>query len=69
MAGPSALLWVVNRRPDLDWLVDSFDQLLRLDGSGADEVMRPADVLTAGTSKAAATFEEMVEAMIVAASP
>jgi hypothetical protein len=35
----------------------------------ASESMRLADVLSAGTESAAATFEEMVEAMVTATAP
>jgi hypothetical protein len=68
MAQPIALLWAVHR-PDLDWLVDRFDQLLRRSGMDAGDSMRLADVVSAGTKAGAATFEEMVEAMIAASSP
>lgn len=66
MALPVALLWTVHR-PDLGWLVENFDRLLRLYGLEASEAMRAADTLSAGTKESAATFEDMVEAMVTAA--
>jgi len=66
MALPVALLWTVHR-PDLGWLVEHFDRLLRLYGLEASEAMRAADTLSAGTKESAATFEDMVEAMVAAA--
>jgi len=48
------------------WLAPHFDQLLRLYGHNADEATEVADTLTASTQLAAASFEEMVEAMLIA---
>lgn len=48
------------------WLAPRFDQLLRLYGHDAGEAPEVADTLTASTQLAAASFEEMVEAMLIA---
>src|SRR5688572_14205308 len=66
MALPVALLWVVHR-PDLGCLVERFDTLLRLYGEPASESMRVADTLSAGTKASAATFTEMLDALVAAA--
>lgn len=47
------------------WLAPRFDQLLRLYGHKADEAPEVADTLTVSAQLAAASFEEMVEAMLV----
>lgn len=65
MARPIALLWVVHR-PDLAYLVERFDTVLRLHGEPSSESMRLADTLTAGTKESAATFTEMLDALVVA---
>ena len=64
-AGPIAQLSVVFGC-DPNWLAPRFDQLLRLYGKSADESMEVADTLTRGSQLSAASFEEMVEAMLVA---
>lgn len=51
------------------WLAPRFDQLLRLYGHDATEAMDVADTLTRGTQLAAATFPEMIEAMLAAGAP
>lgn len=48
------------------WLAPRFDQLLRLYGHDADEAIQAAETLTAGTQLAPISFEEMVEAMLIA---
>lgn len=68
MAPAVATLWVVHR-PDLETFVGDFDRLLRLWRKPASEAMNVADVLTAATQRSAATFQEMLNAMIVAADP
>jgi hypothetical protein len=65
IAHPLALLWAVHR-PDLVWLAGKFDQLLRLYGLDASESMRVADTIAAATKTSAATFEEMVDALVAA---
>jgi hypothetical protein len=65
IAHPLALLWAVHR-PDLVWLAGKFDQLLRLYGLEASESMRVADTIAASTKASAATFEEMVDALVAA---
>ena len=67
MALPIALLWAVHR-PDLGWLVEHFDRLLRLYDMEADDSMQLADVISGATKAGAATFVEMVEAMTAAAA-
>jgi hypothetical protein len=68
MAPALAALWVIFRS-DLEVLVEKFDRLLRLTGKPASEAMRVADVLTAGTQKAAATFDEMIDGMLAVYDP
>lgn len=46
------------------WLAPRFDQLLRLYDKRADDAVAVADQLTRGTQLAAASFEEMLEAML-----
>jgi hypothetical protein len=48
------------------WLAPRFDQLLRLYGQDADEATQAAETLTASTQLAPISFEEMVEAMLIA---
>lgn len=67
MALPIALLWVVHR-PDLAWLVEQFDRLLRLYGLEADESMRVADNVSGASKASAATFKEMIDAMVAVAT-
>lgn len=50
--------------PPLPWLVESFDRLLRLAGEPASKAMEAAATLSASTRHAAASFREMLEAMI-----
>lgn len=68
MANPIAMLHVVHRI-DLQQFAGEFDRILRLYGKDASESMALADQLTVATKQSAATFQEMVEAMIAAASP
>jgi hypothetical protein len=51
--------------PPLPWLVEHFDRLLRLAGESASKAMEVAGTLSASTQQAAASFTEMLEAMIV----
>jgi hypothetical protein len=48
------------------WLVPRFDQLLRLYGESASDSEKVADTLTAATKNSAASFKDMVDAMIIA---
>jgi hypothetical protein len=48
------------------WLAPHFDQLLRLYGKSATDSEEVADTLTSATKNSATTFEEMLEAMIIA---
>lgn len=68
MANPIAMLHVVHD-VDLRMFAGEFDRLLRLYGKDAADSMALADQLTAATKQSAATFQEMVDAMIAAASP
>jgi hypothetical protein len=67
MALPIALLWVVHR-PELNSFVERYDRLLRLHGEPASRAMAVADTLTQATQHSAATFEEMLDAMIAVKS-
>ena len=48
----------------LPWLVEHFDRLLRVAGEPAESAMDAAATLSASTKHAAASFGEMLEAMI-----
>ncbi len=48
------------------WLAPRFDQLLRLYDENAADSEKVADILTTATKNAAATFDDMLEAMIIA---
>jgi hypothetical protein len=48
------------------WLAPRFDQLLRLYGESAADSEKVADTLVTSTKQSAASFEEMLEAAIVA---
>ena len=48
------------------WLAPRFDQLLRLYGESAADSEKVADTIVTGTKQSAASFEEMLEAAIVA---
>lgn len=52
---------------DVLWLAPRFDQLLRLYDKSASDSEEVADLLVASTKRSAATFEDMLIAMIVAA--
>jgi hypothetical protein len=57
------------RLPGFDpapWLTPRFDQLLRLYDKRADDSEEVADTLVVATKNAAASFEEMLTAMIIA---
>ena len=68
MAIPIAMLHVVHN-VDLVRFAGDFDRILRLYGKEASDSMAVADQLTVATKRSAATFSEMVEAMIDLASP
>lgn len=68
MALPIAMLYVVHE-PDLLVFASKFDQLMRLHRKRAEEAMSVADQLTVATRESAATFDEMVDALIAAAHP
>lgn len=68
MVDPIAKLHLVFEA-NVEPLVEKFDRALRLYGSPASDSMRLADTLTASTQAAAATFEEMLDALIAAATP
>ena len=65
MSAPIAQLGLIFNC-DTNWLAPRFDQLLRLYGHDASEATEVADTLTSSTQLAAASFEEMVEAMLTA---
>lgn len=67
MAAPIAMLHVAFKS-ELIGLADRFDRLLRLWGKEAAEAERAADVLTKGAISSAATFDEMLDAMISVAA-
>jgi len=63
MARPLAMLHAVHKMP-MPLLVEKIDRLLRRAQMTASETMKVADTLTGGTQEAAATFEEMLDAML-----
>lgn len=63
MAPAIATLWVVHRM-DLEPFVRDFDRLMRLWKKPPTESMHVADVLTVASQKSAATFDEMLQAML-----
>jgi hypothetical protein len=65
MAPPIAALSLIFDCEPL-WLAPRFDRLLRLYGHEAADAEAVADTLTAATQRAADSFENMVEGMIVA---
>lgn len=65
MAVPIAQLSLVFSCDPL-WLAPRLDQLLRLYGHDADEATQVAETLTASTKLAPISFEETVEAMLIA---
>lgn len=68
IAPPIAMLHVVYQ-PDLLMFASKFDQLMRLYGKGSEEAMSLADQLSVATRVSAATFDEMMDALIAAAHP
>ena len=56
-------------RPDPKWLIAKFDQILRLYGEPAAKADDVAATIHATVNNAAAPFSEMVEALVIAASP
>lgn len=68
MAQPVAMLYVTHR-PELPWLAESFDRLMRLQRKPASESMSVADILTVAAQQSAATFVDVVEAILAALSP
>ena len=69
MAIPIAMLLATFQPGTMESLVERFDRLLRLAGKASSDAMSVADTLTAGTQKGAASFNEMLDAMIVFYSP
>ncbi|MGH6866777.1 MAG: hypothetical protein ACREDO_11555 [Methyloceanibacter sp.] len=67
MSAPIAQLSVIFGC-DPQWLAPRFDQLLRLYGKHAHQATEVADTLMRATQLAATSFEEMVEAMRIAAA-
>jgi hypothetical protein len=65
MAPPIGLLWTIAHKPDLDWLVERFDTILRLYDETPAQAMRIADSLVEGARQSAATLREMLEAAAV----
>lgn len=68
MAPAVAALWAIEK-PPLDWLVESFDRLLRLYNESPEDSYRVAATIEASSSSAAGTFREIVDALIAAAEP
>jgi len=66
MATPLGMLWIIGDRPDLSWLVERFDSLLRLYDKAAVDAMEVADTITVSSQQSATTQNEMIEALVVA---
>jgi hypothetical protein len=67
MARPIALLWVgQHERSEVTWLVDAFDQLMRAYNLTPENAITLADMIAGTTKASAATFREIVEAMVAA---
>jgi hypothetical protein len=66
MAGPIGLLWIIGDKPDLAWLVERFDSLLRLYDKPSTDAMDVADMITVSSQQSAATQNEMIEALVIA---
>ena len=64
MAAPIGMLKTIHSVP-LPWLVESFDRLLRLTNEPADKSAEQADVLHATGQNAAASFEEIVDSLLL----
>lgn len=69
MALPIAMLLAAFRPGEIEHLVEKFDRLMRLAGEPASRAMKVADSLTTGTQAGAATFNEMLDAMIAVYEP
>ena len=61
-------LALVYDQPEPGWLISKFDQILRLYGEPASRADEVAATLHASVDASAATFPEMVEALIPAAA-
>lgn len=69
MALPIMMLLATFQPGSVEELVEKFDRLLRLTGEPANRAMNIADTLTAGTQASAATFNEMLDALIAFYQP
>ena len=69
MALPIVMLLAAFEPGSVEELVEKFDHLLRLTGEPANRAMSIADTLTAGTKASAATFNEMLDALIAFYEP
>lgn len=66
MAPVVGLVWTLCDRPDIEWLAERFDSLLRVYDKPAAEAMEVADVITVSAQRSAATMWETIEALVVA---
>jgi hypothetical protein len=69
IAPPIGALSLIYDQPDPKWLIAKFDQILRLYNEPASRAEKVAETLHASVNNSAATFPEMVEALITAVSP
>lgn len=65
MAPPVGLLWTIANKPDLEWLVERFDTVLRAWDTPASDAMRTADTIAAGALNSPASVADMLEALAV----
>lgn len=62
-------LAVIHQVPDAAWLIARFDQIMRLYGEPAERAEEVAATVHATVGAGAAPFDEMVDALVLAASP
>jgi hypothetical protein len=62
-------LALIYGQPDPKWLIAKFDQILRLYDEPASRAEAVAETIYASVKASAATFPEMIEALITAVSP
>jgi hypothetical protein len=63
MAVPVAMLNSIHS-VSMSWLVEQFDRLMRLTGEPADRAHQVADTIHSTSTHAAATFKDIVEALV-----
>jgi hypothetical protein len=59
-------MWTITDQPDLEWLVDTFDAIVRLWGKSATEAEEVADLVVAAAQNSAGTVAEMLDGLVAA---